>query len=277
MKTVRSITFILLCILLAGCSDKNPADTNKITIRGSNTVGEELAPRLIAEYKKKHSGITFDLESKGTGYGFGNLFVGGCDIAAASRAANTNELVTAKDYGIELTEHVIGSYSVAIVANTANPVADLTRAQVRDIFTGVVKNWKDVGGTDAPIHLYIRNQISGTYLGFQELAMEGKPYALEPKAFTNYLGIVQAVAKDANGIGYSSIELATSPGVKGVSIGGVPPTIASVQGGKYPYARLLHFYTDKPKESAATSGFIEYVVSSDGQSVLTEMGYVPHP
>ena len=277
MKTPRNIAIILLGIALAGCSEKNSSSANKIVIRGSNTIGEELAPRLIAEYKKTHSGITFDLESKGTGYGFGNLFVGGCNIAAASRSANTNELVAAKDYGVELNEYAIGSYSVAVVLNAGSSITNLTREQVRDIFTGVVKNWKDVGGADAPVHLYIRNQISGTYLGFQELAMDGKPYALEPKALTNYLGIVQAVAKDPVGIGYSSIELAANPGVRGVSIGGVPPTIGSVNSGKYPYTRLLHFYTDKLKETKTTSDFIRYVVSSEGQAVLTEMGYVPHP
>ena len=120
---------------------------------------------------------------------------------------------------------------------------------MRDLFTGAVQNWKEVGGPDAPVHLYIRHPISGTYLGFRELAMENKPYALNLKTFTNYTDIVQAVAQDANGIGYSTIALASNAGVKPVSIGGVAPTVESVNKGQYPYARVLRLYTDKANET----------------------------
>ncbi len=156
------VNALLTAALLAGCSgggqSSAPAPSGaKVTIRGSNTVGEELAPKLIAAYKSDHPAITFDLESKGTGYGFGNLLVGGCDIAAASREANSNELALAAERGIELSNIVIGTYSIAVVVNAANPVAELTRAQVRDIFTGKVKNWNEVGGADSPIHLLARD------------------------------------------------------------------------------------------------------------------------
>jgi phosphate transport system substrate-binding protein len=147
---------------------------------------------------------------------------------------------------------------------------------VRDIFTGTIKNWKDVGGPDAAISLYIRDPISGTYLGFRELAMDNKAYADGAKLLTNYAGIVDAVAQDANGIGYSGIELATNAGVKGVSIDGVLPTAQSVNAGKYPYARALRFYTNKAKESGPVHEFIQYVESPKGQQILDQMGFVPH-
>jgi phosphate transport system substrate-binding protein len=100
--------------------------------------------------------------------------------------------------------------------------------------SGVVQNWKDVGGPDAPVHLYIRHPISGTYLGFRELAMENKLYALHPKTLTNYMEIVQAVAQDESRIGYSNIPLASNSGVKPVSISGVAPTVEAVNKGQYP-------------------------------------------
>jgi ABC-type phosphate transport system substrate-binding protein len=74
-----------------------------------------------------------------------------------------------------------------VVVGAGNSVTNLTREQVRDIFTGVVQNWKGVGGADAPIHLYARDPISGTALGFKELAMENKPYTPDPKMFTLHL------------------------------------------------------------------------------------------
>ncbi|MGB7749550.1 MAG: phosphate ABC transporter substrate-binding protein [Verrucomicrobiia bacterium] len=280
---LRSVSLLLLGVIVAGCpAGKQTSETpetappGKIVIRGSNTIGEELAPRLISEYKKEHPAATFDLESKGTSYGMGALMGGFCDIAGASRLPLKEELEVAQFRNVELNDYIIGAYSVAVVVNAANPVSNLTRAQVRDIFTGVIQNWKTVGGPDAPIHLYIRDPISGTYIGFKELAMENKPYASEQNLFTNYAAIVTAVARDANGIGYSGFNLAPHSGAKTVSIEGIEPTATVVNQGKYPYARVLHLYTNKAKERPAALDFIQFIRSPRGQDVLAQTGYVPH-
>jgi phosphate transport system substrate-binding protein len=270
----NGLGLVLFSAFLAGCSGGKP---EKVVILGSNTIGEELAPQLVAEFKKEHSAVAFDLEFKGTTYGLGALIVGRCDIAAASRDATTNEVELAKARNVEFNNYVIGAYDVAVIVNAASPVGNLTRDQVRDLFTGVAQNWKDVGGPDAPVHLYIRHPISGTYLGFRELAMENKPYALHLQTCTNYEDIVNAVAQDAGGIGYSTFGLASKTGVKPVSIGGVTPSVESVNKGQYPYARVLRLYTDKATEAPIAHSFIEFVQSSHGQKVLDQMGYAPHP
>jgi len=276
MKTAwRNIVLFVLSVLVAGCPSSKTTET--LVLRCSNTFGEELAPRLFAEYKKEHPAVTFDAEFKATPYGIGALMAGRCDLAAASRPVTTNEQEMARQRNIEFKDYVIGSYSVAVIVNPANPVTNLTREQVRDIFAGVVQNWKDVGGPDAQVHLCVRDPISGTYLGFQEVAMEKKPYATGLKTFTSYADLVQAVAKDPGAIGYSSVELATKDGVKGVSIGGVAPTVASVNQGQYPYARVLRLYTDKATEAPAAREFAQFVQSSRGQQILDQMGYIPHP
>lgn len=273
----------LACCLFTGCPSSEQTSPppggakQKLVMRGSNTLGEELAPRLIAEYKKTHADVEFDTEFKGTVYGVGALMAERCDLAAASRELTTNELALAKDREIEFNDYVVGSYSVAVVVHPGNPVANLTRDQVRDIFTGAIQNWKEVGGPDAPIHLCIRDQISGTHLGFQEIAMEKKSYPIGVKPFTSYESLVQAVAKDPSSIGYSSIELAASPGIKGVTIDGATPTLETVKQGKYPYARTLRFYTAKGKEPASAKEFAQFVQSAAGQKILVEVGFVPRP
>lgn len=266
----RNVIFILLGLVLASCS---PAKNEKIIIRGSNTIGEELAPQLIAEYQKEHPNVSFDTEFKGTSYGLGALMVERCDIAAASRDLTTNEFDLARDRNISFNSYVIGSYGVAVVVNHNNAITNLTQEQVRDIFTGTIRNWKQVGGKDAPIYLYIRDPISGTHIGFQELAMEKKPYA-HPKTFTNYTGIVQAVAKDPNGIGYSGID-EKNASVKTLSIGGVAPTIANINKNQYPYMRVLRLHTTKAKESSVARSFIDFVQSARGQEIVKEMGLAP--
>lgn len=265
---------ILLSAVIAGCSAGKP---EKIVLLGSNTIGEELAPRLIAEYKKDHPGVTFEMEFKGTSYGMGALMVGRCDIAAASREATTNEVELARARDIEFNNYVIGAYDVAVVVPAGSPIGSLTKEQVRDLFVGTAGNWKDVGGPDAPVNLYIRHPISGTYLGFQELAMENKAYALRVKTFTNYTEIVQALAKDPNGIGYTTIALASKPGVKPVSIGGVAPTIEAINKGQYPYARVLRLYTDKANETPAAREFVQFVQSERGQAIVNQLGFAPRP
>jgi phosphate transport system substrate-binding protein len=204
------------------------------------------------------------------------LIAGQCDIAGASRLPISEEQELASERGVELADYIIGAYGVAVVENTNNPVANLTTNQVRDIFTGVIQNWKDVGGPDAPIHLYVRDPISGTYLGFRELAMENKPYGHAQMLFTNYTAIVQAVGEDPSGIGYSSLGLVKSGGVKAVSIGGVEPSFDTVNKHEYPYARILHLYTNKSQEAPAAHDFIQFVESSRGQEIVQQMGFVPH-
>ena len=279
----KNISLVLIALAVAGCPSGQQtaqapatAPPGKVTIRGSNTVGEELAPRLIAEYKKDHPAADFDLLTKGTSYGMGALMGNFCDIAGASRLPLKEELEVAQFRNVELNDYVIGAYSVAVVVNATNPVANLTQDQVRDIFTGATRNWKEVGGPDALINLYIRDPISGTYIGFKELAMGSKPYGSEQNLFTNYTGIVEAVAGDANGIGYSGFNLAHQAGVKAVSIDGIEPTADTVNKGKYPYARTLHLYTNKAKERPAALDFIQFVLSPRGQAVLTQVGDVPH-
>ena len=105
--------------------------------------------------------------------------------------------------------------------------------------------------------------------------MENKPYALNVKTFTNYTGIAQAVAQDANAIGYSSFDLTSKPGVKPVSVGGIAPTADAVNKGQYPYHRVLRLYTDKANETSMTRSFVQFVQSSQGQEIVKQMGFTP--
>ena len=250
---------------------------DKITIRGSNTIGEELAPALASEYKKSHAGAAFDMEFKGSAYGIGALMGGYCDIAGSSKPVAKEQLEIAGMHGVQFKEYILGSYTVSVLVNAANPVSNLTSNQVQNLFTGKISNWKKVGGPDAPVHLIVRDPVSGTYLGFKELAMANQDYAEQAQFFTNYTEIAEAVAKDPNAIGYSGLVTAPIAGVKAVTINGIAPSADSVNAGKYPYVRALRFYTDMQKEPANAKSFIDFVLSADGQKVLTQMGYAPKP
>ncbi|NOS72141.1 MAG: phosphate ABC transporter substrate-binding protein [Verrucomicrobia bacterium] len=268
-------------LLITGCpSGKQAGDgavTNKLVIKGSNTIGEELAPRLIAEFKKEHPKVTIELESKATSYGLANLRYGSCDIAAASRTPTTLEVQENGSQGVELNEYVIGSYAVAVIVNPANPVKNLTKEQVRDVFTGVITNWQAIGGPDKPIRLCIRDAISGTHLGFQDMALENRPYGSSHGLFTNYTAIADAIAKDADCIGYTDIKSATSTSVSAISINGIHPSTETVNKGSYPYHRVLRLYTDKARESQQVKDFISFVIATKGQKNVDQLGFVTRP
>lgn len=270
-KRLAPALAVFLGVLAAAAQDK-------ITIRGSNTIGEELAPRLVAEYKTTHKDAAFDLEFKGSGYGIGALMGGYCDIAGSSKPIAKEQAEIAQIRGVQFKEYILGAYTVSILVNAANPVSNLTSNQVQALFTGKIQNWKDVGGPDAPVHLCVRDPVSGTYLGFKEVAMGNQDYGEQhAQFFTNYLGIADAVAKDPNAIGYAGLDQLQHAGTKAVSVDGVAPSAAAVNGNKYPYVRALRFYTDAAKETAKAKDFIDFVLGPGGQQVLTQMGYAPKP
>lgn len=268
------LPFIGVLSLLAVALNSAFAAEQKIVIKGSNTFGEELAPALIERYRKDHANVSIDLESKGSASGFAALLAGGCDIASSSRFINEEEKRLAKSRGIKLKECLIGFYGVAVLVNSANPIKGLSRKQVRDVFTGAISNWKDVGGKDAAINLYIRNPVSGTYLGFQELAMEKRPYASSAKMLTRYADIVAAIQTDKHGIGYASMIDARNKGVDAIRINGVVPNAFTVNEQEYPYARSLWLYTRKDGESAEVKAFVRFVLGRRGQKVVSELGFV---
>jgi len=274
---LKSMASLSLAFVLSGCPANTPPAgtlTGKVTIKGSNTFGEELARRLIEEYRKDQPGVSFDLESKGTASGFAALLAGECDIAAASRLPNEGETKQARARGLELNGNIVGYYGVAVIVNTNNPIGDLSRDQVRDIFTGIIQNWKAVGGLDIPIHVYIRDPVAGTHLGFRELAMENRAYAATAQTFTNYAGLAAAVVQDVGGIGYSSMGLAKRAGVKLVSIERLNPTFLTVNESLYPYSRSIRLYTNKAKETPAAKDFIRFVQSKRGQEIVSQTGFV---
>ncbi|MEY4917760.1 MAG: hypothetical protein RL616_1673 [Verrucomicrobiota bacterium] len=277
-KTSSRLNHIFAAVLAGYLGVSVATAQDKISIRGSNTIGEELAPRLVTEFKKGHKDATFDLEFKGSGYGIGALMGGYCDIAGSSKSITKEQEEIAQMRGVQIKEYILGSYTVAILVNAENPVSNLTSNQVQSLFTGKISNWKEVGGPDAPVHLVIRDPVSGTHMGFKELAMAFQDYGEQHVAFcTNYLGIADAVAKDPNAIGYAGLDLVQHAGTKAVTVDGVAPSAATVNGKKYPYARALRFFTDANKESAKAKDFIGFVLSADGQQVLTQMGYAPKP
>lgn len=245
-----------------------------IVIKGSNTFGEELGPKLVNVYGQIHPEVAFDMEHKGTGTGFDALLAGQCDICAASRPATEDEARLARSRKIELGYSIIGYYGASVIVNAANRVREFSDAQVRDIFSGKITNWKDLGGDDAPIHAYIRDASSGVYLGFQELAMERRAYTETARAYKSYAEIADAVNTDPLGIGYTGVNIELRDKLKVASINGQLATPDAIANGVYPYARELRLYFNTKRYSPAAKEFVRFVKAGSGQAIISSLGFV---
>jgi phosphate transport system substrate-binding protein len=274
-RATRAVHLLVLFVLASGALGARAG--TRLVIRGSNTFGEELGRALVTAFREQHPEMEVDLESKGSATGFAALLRGECDIATSSRVANEDELRLARSRGLRLNPYLIGHYGVAVIVAATNAVVALSDAQVRDIFTGATTDWRAVGGRAAPIRTYIRDPVSGTYLGFQELAMERRPYARSATPLRSYAAIAEAVRCDADGIGYVGMNVAQFPGVRAVAVNDVRISPLAVDEGRYPYARSLQCYTVADKESAAARRFISFVLSQPGQAVLEQLGFVQRP
>jgi phosphate transport system substrate-binding protein len=192
-------------------------------------------------------------------------------------------LVAIGNTGRPLTEAEVRKYGlvsfpfaidgVALVANPANPVVGLTGKQVADIFAGAVANWKDVGGKDAPITLYTREDGSGTREVFVEKALKKGPQADTANVVNSNGAMKTAIAQDPNAIGYVGIGHLGET-IKGLHFDGMVPTQENAASGAYTVTRKLYMNT-KGQPQGLTKAFIDYVFSPEGQEITKASGYIP--
>jgi len=268
----KRLLILLLCAACWGCATSRPRPASTIRLKGSDTM-IILAHRWAEEYMQQHPGMAMYAEGGGTATGVEALIKGDIDICTASRPIHSGEarrLVERQGYlGIS---YLVARDALSIYVNPNNQVRDLTLAQISDLFTGKITNWRALGGRDAEIVLVSRSPNSGTYLYFQEHVLEGQSYSSTARFLTSTEAIVRAVAEDARAIGYGG--LAYGKNIVHCNVNGVAPTPANVRAGTYPIARYLYFYTMK-EPSGAIKAFIDWVLSRDGQSVVEQTGYIP--
>lgn len=248
-----------------------------VTVKGSDTL-VILSQRWAEAYMKQNPGKKVQVTGGGSGTGIAALVNGTTDIANASRAIKADEAAKVRDrYNVLPVETVVARDGVAIYVNDANPLTQITVDQLKGIYLGDVTNWKQVGGPDAPIVLYSRENSSGTYVFVKEHVLKGGDYAASAQTLPGTAAVVNAISKEKNGIGYGGG--AYAKGVKELKVVGADgvayaPTEENVKSGKYPLARPLFNYTrGAPKGEA--KAFIDFCLSPEGQKIVTQVGYFP--
>jgi phosphate transport system substrate-binding protein len=213
--------------------------------------------------------------------GISALIDGSTDIAQASRPMKDKEREKMLEKrGIGPVETPVALDGITVYVNEKNPVEKLTFAQLKGIFQAKIKNWNEVGGRDAKIVLYGRENSSGTHVFFKEHVLNKEDYSVRVQPLPGTAAIVNAVAKDENGIGYGGV--AYAKGVKEILVaydvesGYYPPTMENIISGKYPISRYLFWYTaGSPKGDIKK--LVDWILSPTGQEIVEEVGYFPLP
>lgn len=267
---MKRISIILLLTLAASSMQAQ-------RIKGSDTVlpvAQQTAERFMALNPDAWITVT----GGGTGVGISALLDGTTDIAMASRPIKFSEKMKVKSAGKEVEEVIVAYDALAVVVHPSNPVKQLTRQQLEDIFRGKITNWKQVGGDDRKIVVYSRETSSGTYEFFKESVLKNKNYMSSSLSMPATGAIIQSVSQTKGAIGYVGLAY-LSPRVKSLSVSYdgkhfAPPTMESATDKSYPIVRPLYYYYNT-ENAGQVNPLISFILSPAGQEIIKKSGYIP--
>jgi phosphate transport system substrate-binding protein len=285
------VALVVAGALVSGCAARTSAAeqapaagaaTKTIENKGSDTL-VNLALAWAEKYMSLHPEVRISVTGGGSGTGIAALVNGTVNIANASREMTPEEIAAAGKNGHDPVQFTVAGDAIAVVVNPGNPVKGLTLQQLSDIYTGKIKNWREVGGEDRPIVLLSRESNSGTYVYFLEnVIRQGQKSDLMFSPNTLLMpsseGISVEVRQNPNAIGYDGLGYVT-PDQKTVPVAkttGAPyvlPSVETVNNGSYPISRSLFMYTGGQPQGAEKA-YLDWILS-DGQAQVQELGFVP--
>lgn len=264
-----------------GLSGLSAQAARTITVKGSDTL-VILAQKWAEVYMSKNRDVTIQVSGGGSGVGFAALQNQTTDLANASRKIKLKEIESCiRAFGKRPTEYKVALDGLSVYVNSDNPIKELTVDQLDAIFSGKIKNWSQLGGANAPITLYSRENSSGTYEFFKEHVLKGKDFAASAQTMPGTAAVLQSVAKDKNGIGYGGA--AYGAGAKHLAIKkdnnspAVEPGEETVVNGTYPIWRYLYIYVNPALDKNEIAQYLNWIRSDDGQKIVKDVGYYPLP
>jgi phosphate transport system substrate-binding protein len=274
MKHIKIFSIMLILAVMASAT---AFSQSKITVKGSDTM-VILAQKWAELYMKSNPQTTVQVTGGGSGVGITALINGTTDICDASRPMKQTEIEKLKArYNTLGVEIPCAKDGVTIFLNEANKVTELTLKQISDIYTAKIRNWKELGGVDAEIRLYGRENSSGTYTYLHDEVVKAD-YASTVQSLPGTAAVVNAVKKDVNGIGYGGAAYAV--GVKYAKVKkdesstGYVPSAETIANNQYPITRYLYMYL-RNRPTGETKKYIDWILGVEGQRVVTEIGYFP--
>lgn len=269
MKALKKIwltTAMLSSVLLVACNDDQASEASgeTIAISGSTSVGP-LAEKLAATYEQQVP-VKIEVNQIGSSAGITNAMNGVSDIGMSSRDLKEEEQAAVE-------EVVIAYDGIVVVTHPSNPVQNITMEQVKQIFTGDITNWKQLGGDDLEIVVVSREDGSGSRDAFQEIVGYESGQLIRNAIVASGNGNIKTtVATNKHAIGFISFEY-IDESIATLNINGVAPTAENVLNDTYALARPFLFVHQEDVSQAGTQ-FIEFILSSDGQEIVEQAGAI---
>jgi phosphate transport system substrate-binding protein len=247
-------------------------------IKGSDTM-LPLSQKAAEAFAVTKPATQVMVTGGGSGVGISALLEGTADLAQSSRKIKFDERQKLQETGRQVSEVTAAYDALAVVIHPSNKANRLTREQLEGIFTGKIKNWKDVGGDDLKIIPYSRETSSGTYEFFKENVLKNKNYLNGIMSMPATGAIIQSVSQTKGAIGYVGLAY-VSKGVQAVSVSYdqgktyTAPSAAAAKDKTYPIVRpLLYYYVSA--NQAKVKPFLDFVLSKEGQKIVADIGFVP--
>lgn len=255
------VLFACAFISGTGCSRKK----HGAVILAGSTAFQPFAEKVAERYMSKNPGKRINVLGGGSAVGIQSALVGSADIGMA-------DLLDLPVEARELSAVVVAKDGIAIIVNPKNPLVALTGNQASDIFSGAIKNWKELGGNDSPVRVISREDGSGTRHSFDKLVLK-KKILTEDALFQNSNGTVrEAVANDPSAVGYISLSL-LSNAVKPLAYNNVMPSTKNIRNGSYSLVRPIFFLTNGGLRPEAKA-FVDYILEDESQKLLEDEGLV---
>jgi phosphate transport system substrate-binding protein len=270
-RKVMKKLLIMLCSVVFVSSMVGLSYGEDLRIDGSTTV-LPIAQKAAEVFMKKHGDIKVFVSGSGSGTGIKAIIDGTTNIATSSREAKDKEIASAKGKGVTLMGHKVALDGIVPVIHPSMKIDNVTMEQLRDVYNGKIKSWKELGGPDRPISVVSRDTSSGTYEVWEEKVLKGDKVRADALLVASNGQAVQTVAQNRFAIGYIGIGY-VDKSIKVLSVNGKTATPASVRDNSWPIARPLFMYTNG-KPAGTIAKFIDFVLSADGQKIVNEVKYV---
>jgi phosphate transport system substrate-binding protein len=269
---MKRIFFGVLGLTMALCFTTNMVWAGNVEIKGSTTV-LPIAQKVAEAYMKEHPDVKITISGGGSGNGIKALIDGTTDIADSSRFIKDKEVKLAVENGRYPVPFAVAYDCIVPVVHPSNSIENITMEQLKDIYMGKVKNWKDIGGPDRPVVVISRDTSSGTYEVWHTKVLEKERVFPGALLQASNGAVVQAVSKNENAIGYIGLGY-LEQNVKDLTVNGVRGSEETTLNGTYPVSRPLYMFTSGWPEGDALN-FINYVIHPQkGQKYVSEIGFV---
>lgn len=244
----------------------------EIVMNGSTTVFP-IAQAAAEKYMGVNVLTRISVSGGGSGNGIKAIIDGTTDVANASRFIKPDEVKAAVEKGVYLVPFAIAMDALLPIVNPANPVSDLTLDQYRDIYSGKITNWKEVGGENKPIAVVSRDTSSGTYETWNDMVMRKERVTPKALIVASSGAMLTTVAQNKYAIGYDGIGYVNET-VKALKVGGKAGSVETALDGTYPLSRFLYMFT-KGWPTGEVLKFMNFMLSDDGQKIVAATGFVP--